>query len=192
MRRNNESEVIKYRGNYNKFYFLDHNDIFDPEVDLSFITNKIVLFGYLGENFFQMEHSLIDKFFTPLNTNYVGRSYPDMFGMVIHANIVSMIINEDYIYDFSVFLNIVFSFFILYINSFLFYYIHKKYFNFYGGVSKLVMVIESVILLFVCLFIFHHFKIQIDVKLSIIGLIFLPDILEAYFRIKYKKKGVNL
>ncbi len=187
--RNNASEIIKYRGNFSKFYYLDYSDVFDPEMDLSFIENKIVLFGYLGSSFAEMEYSLKDKFFTPLNDRYVGRSYPDMFGLTIHANIISMIIQETYITDLSVFTNFLFSFVILYINAFVFHFIHKKYFNFYGGLSKVIMVFESVILLFICLIIFHTFRVQIDAKLSIIGLIFLPDILEAYLRIKYKKRS---
>jgi CHASE2 domain-containing sensor protein len=187
--RNNESETIKYRGNFSKFYYLDYSDVFDPEMDLSFIENKIVLFGYLGSNFAEMEYSLKDKFFTPLNEKYVGRSYPDMFGLTIHANIISMIIQETFITDLSVFANFLFSFFILYINAFIFHFIHKKYFNFYGGLSKVIMVFESVIILFICLIVFHTFRVQIDAKLSIIGLIFLPDILETYLRIKYKKRS---
>ena len=38
-----------------------------------------------------------DKYLTPLNLNPGSGLVPDMFGVVIHANIISMILNEDFI-----------------------------------------------------------------------------------------------
>jgi CHASE2 domain-containing sensor protein len=38
-----------------------------------------------------------DKFYTPLNKKLAGKSNPDMFGVVVHANIISMILREDYV-----------------------------------------------------------------------------------------------
>ncbi|NJM93588.1 MAG: CHASE2 domain-containing protein [Cytophagales bacterium] len=55
-----------------------------------------MIFGYLGESFNDV--SWEDKFYTPLNKTYAGKANPDMYGVVIHANIVSMILNHDYVY----------------------------------------------------------------------------------------------
>ncbi len=47
--------------------------------------------GYLDRN---LENQ---KSFTPRNRKVAGRAYPDMFGTVIWANIIAMILNNDYI-----------------------------------------------------------------------------------------------
>ena len=90
---------IKYTGNYNSFIHFG----FDEFIMLSnknIVTNKIVLLGYLGTplgSVFDVE----DKFFTPLNKATAGKSLPDMFGVVVHANILKMFLENDFIYKVS-------------------------------------------------------------------------------------------
>jgi CHASE2 domain-containing sensor protein len=58
--------------------------------------NKIVLLGYCGtaDNALSMK----DRVITPLN-EYLGRTKPDMHGVFVHANIISMALADDYIDD---------------------------------------------------------------------------------------------
>ena len=93
--RGNQNEVINFRGNYNRFYFLDAYQFAEPGVDLSFIKDKILLMGYMGPDL--NTKTFEDVFFTPLNDRYAGKSFPDMYGIVIHANIISMILNRTYV-----------------------------------------------------------------------------------------------
>jgi CHASE2 domain-containing sensor protein len=72
--------------------------------------NKIVLIGYCGDS--DKSISMKDRFITPLN-EYPGRTIPDMHGVFVHANILSMIISDDYIYDVPSWLVHVLSFIIL-------------------------------------------------------------------------------
>ncbi len=60
--------------------------------------DRIVILGFLGS--YLGDPSWGDKFFTPLNKKVAGRANPDMFGVVVHANAVAMILNQDYINDF--------------------------------------------------------------------------------------------
>src|SRR5271156_4542283 len=60
--------------------------------------DRIVVMGFLGA--YLGDPSWEDKFFTPLNKKVAGRANPDMFGVVLHANAVAMILNEDYINEF--------------------------------------------------------------------------------------------
>lgn len=110
--RQNSTEVISFRGGLEKFYSLDADEVLDPEADIGVVHGKIVLLGYMGPRI--GERSFIDNFFTPLNEHYAGRSYPDMFGVVVHANVISMILHEDYIntMPFWVSLVVAFSFLI--------------------------------------------------------------------------------
>ncbi|MAD96050.1 MAG: hypothetical protein CMB99_01850 [Flavobacteriaceae bacterium] len=90
-----EEQFIKYSGNYKSFIHFGFDEFMLLE-DKKIIQDKIVLLGYLGVpmgNNFDVE----DKFFTPLNSSTSGKSLPDMFGIVVHANILKMVLENDYI-----------------------------------------------------------------------------------------------
>ena len=109
LERDNFIETINYRGNVldygatkfgTKFFALDVPDVFQGNYVPEMIEGKIIIFCFLGD-YLGDRRSLEDKYFTPLNETYIGRAFPDMYGGVIHANIVSMILNEDYIFALS-------------------------------------------------------------------------------------------
>ena len=72
------------------FFALDVPDVFGENFTPDMIQGKIVIFAYLGE-ILGDKKSFEDKFVTPLNARYAGNRLPDMYGGVIHANIISMI-----------------------------------------------------------------------------------------------------
>ncbi|MBZ0244667.1 MAG: CHASE2 domain-containing protein, partial [Cyclobacteriaceae bacterium] len=131
--RNNYSETINYRGNIldlhnassfsGRFFALDWYQALDPEYVLpELIKDKIVIMGYMGDDF--EDTSWDDKFFTPLNKQYAGKTNPDMYGPVVHANIVSMILNEDYIDELPDWLEWVIAIILCFINVALFWIIY--------------------------------------------------------------------
>jgi CHASE2 domain-containing sensor protein len=89
-------EIINYIGNTPSFMCFDPEDILDSNVDLSVIRDKIVLMGYIGPSY-RGPTDLEDIYFTPMNGHLTGRSLPDMYGVVIHANCISMILTNDFI-----------------------------------------------------------------------------------------------
>ncbi len=114
--RNNKEELINFRGNMEvmqlriksekndetgtsnyptMFYTVDADQLLRGEVLPELFRDKIVLLGYLGDYIGQSAWE--DKFFTPLNKKVAGRANPDMFGLVLHANVIIEILNEDYI-----------------------------------------------------------------------------------------------
>ena len=93
--------------------------------DSSFFKDKIVLIGFCGET--ENSLSMNDRYFTPLNEQYTGRSLPDMFGVVIHANIISMLLDKDFIEEFYISLIYLIAFLISFINYFCFKGIIQKY-----------------------------------------------------------------
>ncbi|WP_165869274.1 CHASE2 domain-containing protein [Maribacter algicola] len=86
---------INYSGNRDFFLVLEYDEIMNGEFS-PLIKDKIILVGYLG-NPIQHRFDLEDKHFTPMNPRFVGKSPPDTFGLVIHANIVQMIIEGNFI-----------------------------------------------------------------------------------------------
>ena len=181
MKRGESIQVINYRGNYQKFFSILNPKFYNIEgAKLNFLKNKIVLLGYLGDYSTRLEESIIDKFYTPLNPILVGRSYPDMHGIVVHANIISTIIHERYIdniTDTALFLTI---FLILFCNSLLLIILNHRKREWYGGISKIIIVIESIIIFILVIFLFVEYNTKIELKTPLIALIFLPDLVEFY------------
>ncbi|HNT51745.1 MAG TPA: CHASE2 domain-containing protein [Cyclobacteriaceae bacterium] len=77
------------------FYAIDWDKFLEEQYLEDIFKGSIVMLGSMGSYF--GDPSWEDKFFTPLNKKVAGRANPDMFGLVVHANVVAMILNEDYI-----------------------------------------------------------------------------------------------
>ena len=94
--RNNKTEIINYAGNLDNFLNVTRNELntLDSQQLETLIKNKIVLLGY-----FVKSSSLVmeDLHYSPLNTMVSGRNFPDMYGVVIHANILSMILKGNFV-----------------------------------------------------------------------------------------------
>ena len=80
------------------FVALDADDILTNNFPPELVRNRIVLLEYLGATLTDpaLEN---DKFYTPLNRKKIGRTFPDMYHSVVDANIVNMIITEDYLLE---------------------------------------------------------------------------------------------
>ncbi|GAB5465308.1 MAG: hypothetical protein Kapaf2KO_07440 [Candidatus Kapaibacteriales bacterium] len=97
LERDNDREIVNYKRNIwdQGYRSLDVMDIFNNPDTLEMVRDKIVLIGYLGPTLNTLTTE--DIFFSPLNKDYVGRGEPDMYGVVIHANVISQILEEDFL-----------------------------------------------------------------------------------------------
>ncbi len=122
-KRRHRVEWINYRRNSKGYYIISGSDLLENKVEPLFLHDKIVLLGLVSNNPYNIE----DKHFTPLNDKLVGRSIPDMNGVIIHANVLSMILDHDYIHRSPVLLNLMIAVLItwFHIAFLLKYYIHK-------------------------------------------------------------------
>jgi CHASE2 domain-containing sensor protein len=179
--RNNDLEIINYRGNIvdwhsassypGRYYVLDWDQALDanqfvPEM----IKNKIVIMGFLGKDL--RDTSWDDKFITPLNKNYAGKTRPDMYGVVVHANAVSMILNEDYIDVLVGWQESTIAILVCLLNIALFSVINTKLPIWFDGLSILAQLIQIVLFSFLMIYIFHlfSFKLNLTVSLAVVAL----------------------
>jgi len=188
--RANDLEIINFKGNFDKFITLD-TDIIKQNLKLDFIKDKIVIIGFLGNSLSQQ--SLEDIYFTPLNPVYAGRSNPDMYGAVIHANIVSMILNKTYIDEIPNWVGAILAFIICYFNVVYIRYVRDKLTDFYGGIAKLLISTQTIIILFVNVQIFLIFQYKMGITLVLVGVIFVPSTVILYDQlIKHIAKSLKL
>jgi len=133
------------------YVMLQINDVLkdSSQFDSIFFKDKIVLIGFCGEN--ENALSLKDRYYTPLNEQYTGRSFPDMHGVVIHANIISMILDQDFIFDIPSFFIYLLSIIIFFINYFVFKKMSPK--DYFRSIPyiRFIQIIEFFVLLGICL-----------------------------------------
>jgi len=180
-------ETINYRGNIpsgnssfsGRFSALDWQQVFEQNFVPEFIEGKVVIMGYLGSDF--SDNSWEDKFFTPLNKEYAGRTNPDMFGAVIHANIVSMILNRDYVYAMPNWLALVVAVVLCFLNVVLFSVIYRRLPNWYDGLTKLIQLFEALLLIAVLVWSFHWFNWKLDLTPTFAAVLLAGDALEVYY-----------
>ncbi|MCX6282245.1 MAG: CHASE2 domain-containing protein [Bacteroidetes bacterium] len=190
--RNRGEEIINYSGNYSSFRCLSSSQVLADDPLLTEIKDRIVLVGYFNTG--SDDLSVEDKYFTPLNSKVSGRSLPDMYGLVIHANVISMILNQDYIDRVPGWLNILIAFLIIYwITAFFIYLYVDKHFLFHP-VGKLTVFCCLVLLLYLVLALYHYFNIFYSSTLLLVVLVLTPDLMYFYEGIRkalYKWFGLK-
>ena len=182
-------EVINYRGNVldygatkfgTKFAALDVYDVFGQNYVPEMIEGKVVIFCYLGD-YLGDRASLEDKYFTPLNETYIGRALADMYGGVVHANIVSMILNEDYIFYLSEIQKWTLTVLVLFLNIMVFSWIYKKLPKWYDGVTKVIQVIELIGLPYIMIYVLDLYNVKLELNILLFAVAVSGDGLEVYY-----------
>ncbi len=187
--RNNEEEIVNYSGNVvdygrtrlgTRFFALDTYDVLDTMFTPDLIKDKIVLMGVMGSSF-DDKYTVEDKYFTPLNSIQAGRANPDMYGVVVHANIISMILNNSYIDNMSVLTGKIVAFVVLFFNVLLFTIIYYKFSEWYDGVTKLLQLAQALIFVFMIILAFYLFNIKLNLTYTIVVVLLAGDVLEVYY-----------
>ena len=177
--RGNTSEVINWRGNYTKFYSLGVDQVLNEQFEPSIIRDKIILFGYIGE-YLGDKDSYIDKFYTPMNERIAGRAYPDMYGIVVHANVISMILNRNYINVFPDWGDYLICFVVTYLNVFLFMFIAERRKTWYDVITKPFQIVELILINALVVYILFYVKVKINLTLTLITIAFAGDLTELF------------
>lgn len=188
--RKKDVEIINFRGNKDYFYSLDVTDLLghddgsgfiqEPELNIS-LKDKIVIMGFMGENFGPSSNlTREDKFHTPINKKYAGKAYPDMFGVVVHANIVSMVLNDTPMNTMSEWGSLLLAVFLCYLNVIFFFYIHDYYPSWYDLVVKTMQVLEVLLILGAAVIIYANYNYSMDVTIAAVAVGLCGDILEVY------------
>lgn len=189
--RDNYKEIINYRGNVVDFHgacaYSGQYPLFDPEqaLDTGYypeyekaIKGKVVLFGFLGNDMF--DTSWDDKFFTPVNRAYAGKARPDMYGVVVHANVVSMILMEDYIETMPIWAQVILAMTILMLVTALFFKIEEKLPIWYDLLSLVTQVVILFIFSILMILAFSYYSWKLDFTLTLAAVALVGTCFELY------------
>ncbi|GIV25513.1 MAG: hypothetical protein KatS3mg026_1205 [Bacteroidia bacterium] len=81
---------IRFRGNLEHFYYLNGEEVLRDSLSLGWLRDKIVFLGLADP----LRGTLEDIFFSPFSAAITDRRFPDMYGVVIHANVTSMLLQR--------------------------------------------------------------------------------------------------
>ena len=148
-----------------QYYVVDVDDMLQGNVLPELFRDNIVLMGFLGD--YIGDPSWDDKFFTPLNKVVGGRANPDMFGLVVHANIVSMILEEDYINTIGEGTRYLIAFLVCLLTVALFILIDRNLPVWFDALSVTIQLIELLLISFFIIFAFSSWNLKLDLTVAI-------------------------
>ena len=154
----------------------------------SYFEDKIVLIGFCGDG---SDLSLKDRYFTPLNHKSSGRSFPDMHGVVIHANIISMLLDKDFINEVPGYRINIYTFLIFFLNYFIFNKVLQKKLFFNLPFIRVIQLIQFIILFSVSIWLLANFNIKVSFVFLVTAVILSYELFEFYNH-KLQDKVVNL
>lgn len=193
-------EIIYFKGNVmdkrggphvpKVFPVIDYEEVLKENFDPELVRGKILIMGYLGDDL--SGYYTEDNFFSPLNEILAGKAALDMFGAVIHANIIAMILEDNYINSLDDNLELVFAIVFCFFINIVFGILFKGVPRWYDGISKAIQIFLIVFFLMATIYIFHWFDFKIDLThtLWVVGL--SGDTLEGYYglgRNLFSKEG---
>jgi len=186
LQRNKDEEIINFRGNIEvqqlrvkslknsetgssnfktMFYAVDVGQLERGEVLGEIFKDNIIIMGFMGA--YLGDPSWNDKDFTPLNKKVSGRANPDMFGVVLHANVVAMILNEDYINQFPDWLLYVIAFVTCVLTVALLIIIDNKLPMWFDALSFFVQVILLLVFSSLIISAFVQKSLKLDLSLTL-------------------------
>lgn len=187
--RNKEIELVNFKGNVldfgaskfgTKYIALDWSDVLQENFTPETIEGKLVIFCFLGD-YLGDRTSFEDKYITPLNAVYAGRTLPDMYGGVIHANIVSMVLSDDPVDHMSDFWQVFIAVVLCFLNVTIFSLIYKKIPKWYDGSTKLIQLVELLFFYFLMVQIFDSYNYYVDLTIALVAIALSGDALEVYY-----------
>jgi CHASE2 domain-containing sensor protein len=193
LKRKNKKTEIHFFGNLQNFLYYNFDEVINPSFDTHVFKNKIVLAGYFGLPAANKGNKTDeDKFFTPLNDRLSGRSFPDMYGCVIHANILRMILEDDFVKvmpRFAVmFISFVLTWLILPLMCRLFF----KGDLWFNPIGTIIQLTGSIVAVLITVLVYRFLNVKFDPGLFIACLVLLPtfiNLYEAFLKlVRYKLK----
>ncbi len=176
----NKQLIINYTRNYTQntkqYWVFNGDDLLMDQVDSSRIKGKIALLAYVNTN----PNDIEDKKFSPMNEKYAGKSTPDMNGIVVHANIISMALEKNYVKKVPLWLNLLIAVVIcwLHMSFFIHYYLESHIW--FHLAAKIAQVASALFFVWLGIYLYDSYRLKVDLKYSLIVIIMAVDVIYFY------------
>lgn len=174
--RDNKTAQINYSRTAEKFIVINGKDYLQDSVMTVSLKDKIVLLGFVSPD----ENNVEDKHFTPLNKKPSGKTLPDMQGIFIHANIISMIKEGAYISTSPVWINWLIASLLCWLSMGLYirYFIDRHIW--FHLVAKLAQLLSAILFVYIGLLFYYKWDFKINLTPTLVAIILAVDVLYFY------------
>lgn len=160
-----------------QYQWIDPEDLMMDRVDTAAIRGRIVLLAYATPF---IPTDIEDKKFTPLNEKFYGKSWPDMNGIFVHANIISMAMENKFVKKVPLWGNILLAIVVcwLHMSFFIHYYLESHIW--FHLAAKLAQILSAFLFIWLGSEIYARYHVKVDMKLTLITIALAVDVIYFY------------
>ena len=181
LKRKDKKTEIRYYGNAPNFTHYSFEEVMKNDFDIPSLKDKIVLIGYMGVAPERSTNYLDeDRYFTPLNEKLSGRSYPDMYGVILNANILRMALDRTrFIVTFPSWINWLLAFLLswIFIPIYIKWWVHTAVW--FHLITALMQLLISMFLVFFSIGL-YAWNLKLEPATLLIAILFLGDFILIY------------
>jgi CHASE2 domain-containing sensor protein len=174
--RNKKIETINYNRLDNKYLMVSASKVIDDTTNMEAFKNKIVLIGFVSK----VANDIEDKHYTPLNLVSAGKGLPDMNGVYIHANVLSMVISGAYISKVPSWINWLIAFVVCWFHMAFFIKYSKEGHMWFHLKVKIASIIMSIFFIYIGLWFFNYFDLKLNMTATLVAVLLAIDVLYFY------------
>ncbi|HET9744321.1 MAG TPA: CHASE2 domain-containing protein [Chitinophagaceae bacterium] len=154
---------INYTKRVDRYQVLEAEQVMTDNIDTTGpvkIKDQIVLMGYVNLD----PNNIEDKKFTPMNVKFAGKAYPDMNGIFVQANIITMILDGAYVKKMPKLVAWLVAIVIgwLHMSLFIRYYLESHIW--FHLVAKVAQVFSVLLFAYLGIFLYDQFRIKLEMK----------------------------
>jgi CHASE2 domain-containing sensor protein len=168
--------VINYTRNVDRYSIISAEELMTGQFDSSLIFNRIVLLGYVNLD----PNDLEDKKFTPMNSRFAGKTIPDLNGVYIHANIISMALDDNYIKKVPLWGNLLLAILVCWLHMSFFVHYYLESHIWFHLAAKIAQVISAILFVWLGIFLFDEYRLKVDMKYSLVTILLAVDVIYFY------------
>lgn len=178
-KRHKQQEIINYTKRVDRYQVLNAGDVMTDNFDTNGrvkIKNQIVLLGYVNDD----PNDVEDKKFTPLNSQVAGKAIPDMNGIFVQANIITMVLDGEYIKKMPKWVAWLVAIVIGWIHMSLYIRYYLESHIWFHLVAKLTQVFSVILFAYLGMFIFDKFDVKLEMKYTLYVIALAVDVIYFY------------
>ena len=178
-KRHKQQEMINYTKRIDRYQVLSAEDVMTDNFDTNGrvkIKNQIVLLGYVNDD----PNDVEDKKFTPLNSQVAGKAIPDMNGIFVQANIITMVLDGAYIKKMPKWVAWLVAIVIGWIHMSLYIRYYLESHIWFHLVAKLTQVFSVILFAYLGMFIFDKFEVKLEMKYTLYVIALAVDVIYFY------------
>ncbi len=176
-KKGNSKVLINYTRRGSNYLTINYDELMNyEESDAEIFADKIVLFGYVNSD----PADIADKKFTPMNERFYGKSIPDMNGVYVHANIISMALEKNYVKKLPLWMNVLIAIIICWVHMSFFIHYYLESHIWFHLAAKIAQVLSAIFFVWLGIYLYDKYRLKVDLKLSLIVIVMAVDVIYFY------------